>query len=63
MKNTRIVKIKTWDEMEEQIPENRIIVIEDHGKFNLKWVKNGYYLDEGVFKEEYTPETHPQYFI
>jgi hypothetical protein len=50
--------------MEKEMPKNRIIKI-----YKVMTIDNYYYSWEGwtisddMIEEEYTPETHPQYFI
>ena len=80
MNNKRIVKIKTWEQMEEEfgsdeeskiyindfffhkgieekIPKNRIIALDD---YNM-WKKYG--ISEGMIEEELNPKDYPQYLI
>ena len=78
MKDIRLVKIKTWEQMEqefgldknddidcelsflkvmeENMPKNRIIVLENKG-----W--KGWTISDDMIEEEVNSENYPQYFI
>jgi hypothetical protein len=82
MKNTRLVKIKTWEqlqeefgldldgdinckygftrEMEEIIPKNRIILLEN-GLWEIEYPRPS--ISDDMIEEELNPEDYPQYFI
>jgi hypothetical protein len=52
------------EHLEESLPKNRIIPL--HKMFSdvlciYGW--NGFTITDDMIEEEYTPETHPQYFI
>jgi hypothetical protein len=86
VKDTRIVKIKTWDRMVEEfglhsricincengfiddmdklLPKNRIIKISKvKTTDDFCYVWEGWTISEDMIEDEYTLETHPQYFI
>jgi hypothetical protein len=48
--------------MEEAMPENRIIVIEK-SDLDGSYCYNMWVISNDMIEEEYTSETHPQYFI
>jgi hypothetical protein len=86
MKDIRLVKIKTWDqmekefgltgsgsinctivfteEMEEDLPKNRIIVLEnDEWRYISKTYDKRYWICDEIIKEELSRKDYPQYFI
>jgi hypothetical protein len=71
MKNTRIVKIKTWDEMEKnyensfnigmenRMPKNRIITLKCYDDDEV-WFWKNYIMDNDMIEEELNPEDYSQ---